>query len=203
LADNVAPNAPTGLQGYDITTSGFKYSWTIPYDNVGVFRYKLYHKASSSSYYQVSEIGNTGYPAWQVTNASPATTYQVYIVAIDYAGNHSQPSQVLNVTTLGSVVTPPPPSYTISSTLSTSGSTKTSHVLSWNITTNGTVSEVHLQVKKDNGLFGTVYVAPNSTSGIFTRNVSVKGRYTYRLFAKISQGPYGFSNEVVINNKGK
>jgi subtilisin family serine protease len=204
VADNVAPNAPTGLQAFDITTSGFKYSWTIPYDNMGVFRYKLYHKASSASYYQMSEIGNTGTPQWQVNNASPATAYQVYIVAIDYAGNHSQPSQILNVTTLGSVVTPPPPpSYSISSTLSTSGSTKTSHVLSWNITTNGTVSEVQVQVKFNNGLFGAVYIAPNATSGIFTRNVSEKGRYTYRIFAKISQGPYGFSNEVVINNKGK
>jgi chitodextrinase len=98
--DTQAPSAPTGLSASNVTAFSVALSWSPSTDNVGVAGYDVY--AGSS------KIASSAVPSTTVSGLSPATPYTFTVKARDVAGNVSQSSGGVTVTTLSAVdVTPP------------------------------------------------------------------------------------------------
>jgi chitodextrinase len=98
--DTQAPSAPTGLSASGVTASSVALSWIPSSDNVGVASYDVY--AGSG------KVASSAVPSATVSGLSPATPYTFTVRALDAAGNVSQSSGGVTVTTLSTVdVTPP------------------------------------------------------------------------------------------------
>jgi chitodextrinase/dienelactone hydrolase len=99
-ADTLAPSAPSGLSASSVTTSSVALSWNPSTDNVGVVSYDVYLGSS--------RVTSSSGPSATVASLSPGTTYTFTVRALDAAGNVSQPSSALSVTTTPtSDLTPP------------------------------------------------------------------------------------------------
>ena len=90
-SDTQAPSAPTGLTASNVTSSGLTLSWQAASDNVGVTGYDVYRNGSL--------IGTANGTSYNVTGLSASTSYQFTVKARDAAGNVSQSSSALSVTT--------------------------------------------------------------------------------------------------------
>ncbi|MCX7771227.1 MAG: hypothetical protein N2202_09155 [Proteobacteria bacterium] len=90
-ADTTSPTAPTNLTANSVTTSSVSLSWSASTDNVGVAGYKIFKN--------YVEIGTTTLTNYTDSNVSPSTTYTYYVQAFDSAGNISQNSNIVQVTT--------------------------------------------------------------------------------------------------------
>lgn len=93
--DTQKPTAPTNLTTNNITTNSFTLNWTASTDNVGVTGYIVYVNSTSFS---------TTATTLDITGLSSATSYTVYVKAKDSAGNISDASNSVNVTTLTPIV---------------------------------------------------------------------------------------------------
>lgn len=87
--DIVAPSTPIGLMASLKTTNSFKLSWTISTDNIMVHHYVIYLNGDS--------IGTTKLPYKSITGLSTINTYALTVKAVDFNGNVSAPSDVLEV----------------------------------------------------------------------------------------------------------
>ena len=92
--DTQAPTAPTGLTASNIAQTTVDLNWTASTDNVGVAGYDVYQGSNV-----ITTVTTTSY---QVTGLSPDTAYSFSVKAKDAAGNESDFSNVVNVTTLTS-----------------------------------------------------------------------------------------------------
>jgi len=89
--DTEAPSIPTGLTATTTATSA-TISWTASTDNVEVAGYQIFQDGVN--------IGNTTATSITIDGLSPDTTYSYVISAFDAAGNNSEGSDPLSVTTL-------------------------------------------------------------------------------------------------------
>ena len=89
--DTEKPTAPTNLASTTITSSSVSLTWTASTDNVGVNRYDIY----VDNTYNTTVYSNNG----TVSGLNPSTTYSFYVVAKDAAGNKSDNSTAIQVTT--------------------------------------------------------------------------------------------------------
>lgn len=90
-ADTTAPSVPNGLRSSNVTTSSATIAWNASTDNVAVTGYRVYRNGSS--------IGTTGGTSLADSNLSASTTYTYTVSAYDAAGNASNQSTQINVTT--------------------------------------------------------------------------------------------------------
>jgi hypothetical protein len=91
-ADTQAPSAPTGLTASNVTQTTVDLAWNASTDNVGVTGYDVFMDGSL--------LGSVSGTTAQVTGLSSATTYSFYVKAKDAAGNISDASNTVSVTTL-------------------------------------------------------------------------------------------------------
>lgn len=89
--DTEKPTAPTNLASTTITSSSVSLTWTAATDNVGVNRYDIY----VDNTYNTTVYSNNG----TISGLNPSTTYSFYAVAKDAAGNKSDNSTAIEVTT--------------------------------------------------------------------------------------------------------
>ncbi len=92
--DTQAPTAPNGLTASNVTQTTVDLNWNASTDNVGVTGYDIYQDAIV-----IATIPSTSY---QATGLTPDTTYTFSIRAKDAAGNESNASNVVNITTQSS-----------------------------------------------------------------------------------------------------
>ena len=90
-ADTQPPTAPGNLSASNTTTTSTDLSWNASSDNVGVVDYDVF---VDGSFY-----GSTTSTSYAVSGLSPSTTYSMYVVANDAAGNTSAASNTVSVTT--------------------------------------------------------------------------------------------------------
>ena len=95
--DTQAPSAPSSLTSSNITQSGVDLAWTASTDNVGVTGYDVYQGGSV-----IATVTATNY---QVTGLAASTAYSFSVKAKDAAGNVSNASNTVNVTTLVNNIT--------------------------------------------------------------------------------------------------
>ncbi len=123
-ADGEPPTAPANLRlanpprPYELDIS-----WDASSDNVGVASYKVYNGGNV-----IKEFGGNVTSA-TLTNLTPSTRYVLTVLAYDAAGNASQASNNLDVTTPPSDDTQPP---TVPTGLKATTVTGTSVTLLWN-----------------------------------------------------------------------
>jgi chitodextrinase len=99
-ADTQAPSAPNGLSASNVGTTSVALSWSPSTDNVGVYAYDLYVGSN--------RVGTSSTTSATLSSLSPGTTYAFTVKARDAAGNVSQSSAALLVTTTPATdVTPP------------------------------------------------------------------------------------------------
>ncbi|MCX7922710.1 MAG: fibronectin type III domain-containing protein [Clostridia bacterium] len=118
LNDKSIPTAPTNLISATVSETLVRLTWTASTDNVGVKGYEIYRdglrlKAESST---ASTIGSL----------MPGNTYTFMVKAFDEAGNVSEQSNMITVTTLPDTQAPTTPAA-----LTASSVTETSTILSW------------------------------------------------------------------------
>ncbi len=89
--DSQKPSKPI-LSSVSNTDTTVDLSWTAATDNIGVTGYKVYKGGVLEA-----TLGNV--LAYQVTNLTPATTYNFTVTALDSAGNESIVSSTLGITT--------------------------------------------------------------------------------------------------------
>jgi PQQ-dependent dehydrogenase (s-GDH family) len=121
--DTEAPSAPTNLAASAITQSTLTLNWTASTDNVAVSGYDVFQNGIKIN---ASNITATSY---NVSGLVALTSYDFYVVAKDAAGNVSDNSIMVNVTT------PDTQAPTAPSGLASSNLTATSLTLTWNAST--------------------------------------------------------------------
>lgn len=122
VPDAEKPSTPSGLASSNITEDGFTLNWTASTDNIGVVGYDVYRNGTHITTVTSTTVTLTG------LNAS--TTYSMYVIAKDAAGNLSDPSSPLSVTTL-SIVIPDNQPPSVPGGLSSTSVTETGFRLSW------------------------------------------------------------------------
>ena len=119
--DTEAPSAPDSLAASEVTNTSVKLSWIGSTDNNGVARYEIYNGTDSltSANYLLSES--------VVADLVPGTTYDLKVRAVDFAGNASDFSNSVVITTLPDNENPSDPTN-----LRADGITNRTLVLQWN-----------------------------------------------------------------------
>lgn len=90
--DLIPPSAPTGLTILDITPSSISMIWVAATDNIDVVGYRVYINNEF-----IAQTEDLNYLA---SGLIPATSYQIYITALDAAGNESAASEILSIKTV-------------------------------------------------------------------------------------------------------
>ncbi len=158
--DTTPPTAPT-LSASKTTSVSTDLSFTGATDNVVVSGYDIYKDNVL--------LTSTNSSPYTVTGLTPSTTYLFSVKAKDASGNISVESNSVNVTTLEPDTTPP-----TAPTLTASGTSNTSVILTWSGATDN-VGVKSYDIYKDDILIGstnsstyTVTGLVNSTTYIFT-----------------------------------
>ncbi|MGW1001914.1 discoidin domain-containing protein [Streptomyces sp. NPDC002520] len=93
--DTTPPAAPGALTVTGHTSTSVSLAWNASTDNVGVTGYRILQVSGSTS----TQVGTTSATSFTVTGLGASTAYTFDVVALDAAGNVSQPSNQVTVTT--------------------------------------------------------------------------------------------------------
>ena len=104
IVDTAPPTAPADLRSTGVAATSATLAWSAASDAVGVTGYDIYQTGTLVK----SVDGNT--LSTTVTKLTPLSSYGFYVNARDAAGNVSQASNTVNVTTTAAVVDQAPPS---------------------------------------------------------------------------------------------
>ena len=96
-ADTTPPSAPGQLHTTAVGANEVDLAWTASNDDIGVDHYEVLRGVSS--------LGTTTGTTFADTTVQPSTTYSYTVVAYDRAGNPSDPSNSVTVTTPAGVTT--------------------------------------------------------------------------------------------------
>jgi glucose/arabinose dehydrogenase len=124
--DVTAPSPPGAPTLVTSTANTATIRWTASTDNVGVAGYDVYHDGQLCA--QTDSATFTG----TCMNLNPKVTYNFYVNARDAAGNVSQPSPILQVTTPSNGDVNPP---SVPANLHATSVSATSIGLAWNAST--------------------------------------------------------------------
>lgn len=89
--DVTAPSIPTNLVGSVLSSTQINLTWNASTDNVGVTGYKIFRNGNQIATSTTANYSDTGLIA--------STSYTYVVSAYDAAGNNSQQSNMINVTT--------------------------------------------------------------------------------------------------------
>ncbi|MFJ5220839.1 discoidin domain-containing protein [Streptomyces sp. NPDC088354] len=93
--DTTPPSAPGSLRATGHSDTTVALAWNAAADNTGVTGYRIMRVNGSTS----TQVGTATGTSFTVTGLSPSTAYTFDVVAADAAGNLSQPSNQVSVTT--------------------------------------------------------------------------------------------------------
>jgi chitodextrinase len=108
-ADTSPPSAPAGLQATAVGATSVSLSWSAATDDVGVAGYRVIRNGS--------QVGTPSGTSFTDTGLQPSAGYTYAVVAVDAAGNASDPSTPITVTTTAA------PSFALDKTVTTRQST--------------------------------------------------------------------------------
>ncbi|MFX3635389.1 MAG: lytic polysaccharide monooxygenase [Candidatus Pristimantibacillus sp.] len=184
--DTQAPTAPSVLTSSAATSSSVSLAWNASTDNVGVTGYRIYNGTSLAA----SVPGTT--LTYNVTGLTPSTAYTFNIKAIDAAGNVSNASNSITVTTNA-----PPANDTQAPTAPAAlhimgAPTASSMMLMWNASTDN-VGVTGYRIYNGTTLVSTV----SGTSTSFTvTGLSASTTYTFNVYAVDAAGNQSAASSV-------
>ncbi|HEY2491962.1 MAG TPA: glycosyl hydrolase family 18 protein [Paenibacillus sp.] len=170
VIDNQAPTVPGNLSSPSKTSNSVNLTWNASTDNVGVTGYTVSYGTNSV---------NVAGTSTTISGLSANTAYTFTVKARDAAGNNSEASVPLQVTTEAVVVDTTPP--TVPGNLQTTGTSSSSVSLSWNASTDN-VGVVGYTVT-----YGTTNVNVTGTSTTIS-GLSANTAYTFTVKAKDAAG---------------
>lgn len=97
--DTSPPSAPTNLRLLSATKSSISLIWNVSTDNVGVNSYQIYSVTVSKGKQLSTLVGSTPNTSFSMTGLKANTSHSYFVIALDSAGNKSNPSAVLTVKT--------------------------------------------------------------------------------------------------------
>jgi PQQ-dependent dehydrogenase (s-GDH family) len=167
LTDTTPPSVPANLVASNITQSTLTLSWTASTDDVGVAGYNIYKdwiKINSTP------VAPTTY---QITGLTALNTYVFSVKAVDAAGNESDSSNAVAVTT------PDTESPTVPTNVATSLITDSSFTLSWTASTDNT-GVIGYDIIQDGIIINT---APVTTTNFNVTGLTQGTTYSYSVQA--------------------
>jgi chitodextrinase len=186
--DETPPTVPSGLQASAGDSTRVVVSWKPSTDTVGVKGYTLYRGTTAI------KLGNV--TDYQDSNLKPGTTYTYQIVAFDTAGNNSDKSSAVSVTT--SVATPStdttPPVVTITAP-------KPNVVVTGNVTISITATDASDIAKIELRIDGVLVATKTASSYTHIWNTAgLVGPHTIEARAVDNAGNAAISSASVITN---
>lgn len=188
VADTIAPSMPTNLTAA-ATINSVSLNWTASTDNTGVHHYDVYRDGV--------KVGTSTTTQFVDTDLVANTTYTYTVKAVDRAGNTSDASEILSVTTqeLPAVDTEAP---TAPARLHSMGETDSTINLMWAQSTDN-VAVAYYQIFR-NG----VLVATTTETSFKDANLAANTEYTYTVAAvDASNNASVMSNTLVVSTKEK
>lgn len=190
LTDTVAPTAPTNLSVSSVGTNNIAISWTASTDNIAVDNYEIYVNGVL--------YGTSLTTSANIANLSPTTTYNIYVIAKDAAGNSSTQSNTVSAKTLAVGTTCGDEKFeTIPASSSTYSTYNwTSNGISWTSEDSRTDLKLNNRaITIRNGLL-TVLSAPNGIGNltVTTQQMYSGGAGTFNLLVNgniVGSIPYG------------
>jgi chitodextrinase len=178
--DTQAPSNPTGLTATSIQQTTIAISWIAATDNVAVKEYRVYVDGTLTA-----TTANTNFT---FSGLSAETAYSIYIIAVDDAGNVSNASTALKVTTAQAPDTTAPSAAT---NLTASEITTSSLKVSWNAATDNVgVTEYQLFVD------GTQSTTSTATS-VMLNDLTKATAYSIYITAKDAAGNTSTASEAL------
>jgi subtilisin len=187
--DTTAPSAPTNLVSTGTTDTTVDLSWDASSDDTGVDHYDVYVNGMATV--ETADTSAT------IEGLSPETAYDFYVAATDGAGNESDSSGTVTVTTdanSGGETVPVVESFSV-----TSGSPNNPHAdieMSWQVS--GSPDTVTLELYEGTDTSGSLILTWNvSASGSQSYQEKFTSRtYTARLVATNATGSTEATREV-------
>ncbi|WP_155592200.1 lytic polysaccharide monooxygenase [Lysinibacillus cavernae] len=96
VPDTETPTQPTALHTMGVTSSSVDLMWSASEDNVAVDHYVIYQGTKVD---QMTVVGTSKTTSFMAKNLQSNTTYMYAVTAMDAAGNESNKSSILTVTT--------------------------------------------------------------------------------------------------------
>ncbi|WP_394747853.1 ThuA domain-containing protein [Spongiimicrobium salis] len=153
-SDHEAPSAPSNLRATAIAQTTLDLSWDAATDNVGVTSYAVYQDDV--------EIARVAVTTYQVTGLNPDTSYDFRLTAFDIAGNESESTEVLTLSTLEATDTEAP---SVPANLMASSITETSLDLNWDASTDN-VAVTSYRIFQDNVEIATITPTNYQVTGL-------------------------------------
>ena len=166
--DTEAPTAPT-LTSSNVTETTVNLAWSGATDNVGVTAYEVYQGSTL--------LTTTSATSYQVTGLTAATSYSFTVKAKDEAGNISNASNTLSITTNA-----PDTEAPTAPTLTSSNITNTTVDLSWSGATDN-VAVTAYEVYQ-----GSLLLATTSATSYQVTGLSAATSYSFSVKAKDAAG---------------
>ncbi|CAM1350732.1 fibronectin type III domain-containing protein [Tenacibaculum halocynthiae] len=189
VKDTQAPTAPASLKATNIEQTTLTLNWTASTDNVAVTGYDVYQGTT-----KLGVATNTSY---NVTSLTANTAYQFSVKAKDAAGNVSDSSNKLSVTTKKDAAEKDTQAPTAPSNLASAKVEKTTLTLNWTASTDN-VAVTSYDVYQGTNKIGTTIATTYNVSGLTADTF-----YEFSVKAKDAAGNISdSSNEIFEFTKG-
>lgn len=189
-ADTTPPGRPGPPSCSGIGSNGLTLGWGAATDNVGVTAYDLYEHGN-----KLAEAPGTA-TSWKLIGLTPATTYNLTVIARDASGNASPASVAVDCTTAAS--TDPPPSRP--GTPVVSAVTATGATLKWAASTDDK-GVVGYEIRSGSAVVKTVTGTPPATTATVT-GLACDAPFTLAVVAQDTAGGYSAPSGTVSFTTG-
>jgi chitodextrinase len=193
--DTQAPSSPSNLTATKNTSSEVDLAWTASTDNVGVTGYNVLRNGAV-----IATVGGST-TTYADTSVAANASYTYTVTAFDAAGNVSQPSNSLTLTTPAAAADTTAPSAPTGLKANSVGGLQVN--LNWNASTDNVgVTAYDIYRATGGGSFAVVGTVPGSTTAYSDSALAARTAYTYYVKARDAAGNVsGASNQASVTTK--
>ncbi len=163
--DEEAPSAPSALKASEVGYETAVLSWEASTDNVNVSRYNVLLNGE--------EAANTTSTSTTISGLTPGITYTITVTAVDAAGNVSEASEEVEITTNEDTQAPTTPAN-----LAVTEVTATSASLSWDASTD------NIEIAEYDVYLNGEYNATTANNTFTVAGLEAETKYSFTILAR-------------------